>query len=182
VTSVPFLRRASRPRVFIAFKETAPLIRLTEEVKQRLAPAYVHAERLRDNPRPASNLRKRAREAIRDSDGVVLFWSGEAADSEWLTYERRVAHEERKPICLIAFPGVEKPSGWDPDIEWVPLEGVRFTRETIGSTPVPSLLHVLLGGVTISDPAFTRMMRKIIVFAHDAAAGVLPPAGPVEGS
>lgn len=157
------------PRVFFAFKHNDPLLRLTQLIRDRLDRDRVWAYRLVDDPHPGTNLRERATRAIQTTDGLVLFWSQQARESAWVRSEYDSARIAGKPVCLVRFPGVTQPTNWNPDVEWVDLDGVLFARPNIPRLPVISLATALTGPVRTLEPAFGNMVRKVGIFARDSA-------------
>lgn len=157
------------PRVFFAFKHNEPLLTLTGILRDRLAQNQIRAYRLTDNPRPGTNLRDRASRAIQETDGLVLFWSKQGAQSQWVKIEYDHAKRFGKPVCLLLFRGVARPSDWHPDIEWVSVEGVRIHPTKIPGLPMRSLVTAIVGQVETREPDFSKMIRKILIFARDAA-------------
>lgn len=165
------------PRVFFAFKHNDPLLRLTQVIRDRLDRDRVWAYRLVDDPHPGTNLRERATRAIHTTDGLVLFWSQQASESAWVRSEYDTARIVRKPVCLVRFPGVTQPTDWNPDVEWIDLEGVVFTRPNIPGLPVRSLASALTGPIQTFEPAFGNTVRKVAIFAHDCARTRLSSQG-----
>lgn len=157
------------PRVFFAFKHNDHLLRLTQLIRNRLDRDRIWAYRLVDDPHPGTNLRERATRAIQTTDGLVLFWSQQASESAWVRSEYDTAKMARKPVCLVRFPGVTQPADWNPDVEWVDLEGVLFTRQNIPGLPVRTLASALVGPVQTLEPTFENTVRKIGIFARDSA-------------
>jgi hypothetical protein len=157
------------PSVFFAFKHNETLLRLTDAMRDDLRLRRVLAYRLVDHPMPGTNLRLRAEQAIAGTDGMVLFWSQQAAESEWVRHEYSHAKDvARKPVCLILFPGVARPSDWHPDIEWMPLQGVTFPTQASSRLPVPLTLQIW-------RTDFAKMMRKVEIFARAAKNREIEP-------
>jgi hypothetical protein len=158
------------PSVFFAFKHNDVLLQLTRIMRDDLWRRQIYAYRLFDYPMPGTNLRERAERSIAATNGMVLFWSQQGAESEWVRREYDYAKNiARKPVCLILFSGVARPSDWHPDIEWVNLEGASFPGANIHR---PTILPL----VPTRQPDFDRMMNKIAIFAqgaHDLRIG--PP-------
>ncbi len=147
------------PRVFFAFKHNPAMLTLTGWMRDALAARGVNGYRLVDHPVPGTDLRERAKIAIRNSAGMVLLWSQQATESVWVRAEYDYARFWGKAICLVAFPGVRKPVDWNMDVEWVDLGGVSANQPVTGQPRAPD--------PTITDQAaFDIMMQKIVIFAR----------------
>jgi hypothetical protein len=140
------------------------LLQLTDMMKTDLSIYGVETYRLYDHPLPDTNLRKHAEDAIRATDGTVLFWSREGVESEWVRKEYIFARKVGKPVCLIRFPGVNLPMDWNPEVQWVPFEGVSLTDAVYTTEGVVDRPTV------VSRPLYARMISSIEAFARHAAA------------
>jgi hypothetical protein len=149
--------RAERARVFLSYRQNDHLLDLTLKMKRWLAHAGVDAYRAVDDPRAGESLTAKFAEGIANAHGLVLFWSPVACKSKRIAEEKDLALKLGKRVCLIKFPGVPEPDGWDPDIEWVPLRGVRFLK-TRG----------IFGWTWLDSGEFESMMGDIKAFATRA--------------
>jgi hypothetical protein len=127
VTAPPTPRADDRPLLFIAFshnklaKKVADQLVLEMEYRRK-----VRAYRAIDDPRPGESITGKIHGAIDRADGIAILWSEKASKSARVRDEYRYAKSVGRNPCLIRFPGVALPEDWDPDVEWVPLEGVSF--------------------------------------------------------
>ena len=153
-----------KPSVFFAFKHSPTLFQITEQMQRQLSSNDIVAIRLKDHPLPGTNLRERARSLIRSTDGTVLFWSDAARESQWVRDEYDTAKKFNRSVCLILFPGVAPPDDWNPDVEWVSLEG--FTRQRLRlQSQVPTYNGPAVGGMVTNAGLFKGMMSKVKAFA-----------------
>jgi hypothetical protein len=153
-----------QPRFFFSFKHNELITELTGKMKQALAREGVEVYRAIDDPRPGESLRQKILDGITNTHGTVLFWSGEGSNSAFVKWEYQTAKDLGKRVCLIKFPDVPEPDGWNPDVEWVPLQGVRFLARPalIGSGRV----WLDIGGY----PTMIQTVKAFGVRARDAAS------------
>lgn len=149
----------NKPSVFFAFKHSPTLLEITKRMLLQLAQLNITAIRLIDYPLPGTNLRERARSLIRSTDGTVLFWSEEARQSQWVRDEYETARKFNRAVCLILLPGVSPPDDWNPDVEWVSLEGFSPQSQSIRDD------SAVVGEQVTNKFLFERMMNKIKAFA-----------------
>lgn len=149
--------KADRPLVFLAFRHNKNVGSISKKLKVDLERREVIAYRAMDDPRPGDSLTKRLETWIGRSDGVVIFWSGQAARSPAVRSEYETAKRLGKKICLVKFRGVLPPSDLG-DIEWLALHGVRRLVP-------PSLLGP---PVTFAEPSWSRFVDTVAGFARRA--------------
>lgn len=150
----------NKPSVFFAFKHGPALLNITYQMQRELASRDIMAIRLIDHSLPGTNLRERARALIRSTDGTVLFWSSEATQSQWVKDEYDTARRFNRAVCLVLFPGVSPPTDWNPDVEWVNLEG--FVAPKVSLPPNSTTVAGLVSNASL----FKGMIGKIIAFAN----------------
>lgn len=108
-----------------------------------------------DDRHPGESLTQRIHQAIDGSDAVVILWSELASQSQKVHDEYVYAKSVGKKPCLIRFPDVRLPDDWDPDLEWLPLEGVGF----------PTGIVSLFAKVTFVPPKWGELVDEVAKFA-----------------
>jgi hypothetical protein len=141
--------RDERAILFVAFSHNRKVLRFADRVKRDLAAKGILAYRAIDDPRPGESLTARIHGAIDRADAILILWSELASESPKVRDEYDHARRTGRKPCLVRFPGVRLPEDWDPDLEWVPLEGVSFN----------------FFGPVYLEPGYARMLQVIADFA-----------------
>ncbi len=108
-----------------------------------------------DDPHPGESIQERILRAVDWADAIVILWSELASRSEMVRWEYDQAVARGKKPCLVKFPGVDPPSDWLPDMEYLPLRGVTF----------PQGLGGLILPAAFNAPVWTEFVTVVRDFA-----------------